>query len=116
MAGDQMLVVEDAAAARDVAQRRQRLDREAKSRRGSRGGVTLEDFMAQSTPGGQHSLRMDRVTPGQRTFCVGQIDPFALRRILHTGARLCDRVGRVPTRTRIGEPFRAQHDGIVGPP
>ena len=65
---------------------------------------------------GQHSLRMDRVTPGQRTFCVGQIDPFALRRILHTGARLCDRVGRVPTRTRIGEPFRAQHDGIVGPP
>jgi len=36
MAGDQFLVVEDATAARDVAQRRQRLDREAKSRRTSR--------------------------------------------------------------------------------
>jgi translation initiation factor IF-2 len=44
MAGDQLLVVEDAAAAREVAQRRERLDREARSRRGTRGGVTLEDF------------------------------------------------------------------------
>jgi translation initiation factor IF-2 len=51
MAGDQLLVVEDATAARDVAQRRQRLDREAKSRRTSRGGVSLEDFMAQSAAG-----------------------------------------------------------------
>jgi translation initiation factor IF-2 len=42
-----MLVVEDATAAREVAQRRERLDREAKSRRSTR-GVTLEDFMAQS--------------------------------------------------------------------
>ena len=33
MAGDQFLVVEDATAAREVAQRRERLDREAKSRR-----------------------------------------------------------------------------------
>src|SRR5213079_2080027 len=41
-----------------VAQRRERLDREAKSRRGTRGGVTLEDFMAQSTPGGAHNLRI----------------------------------------------------------
>src|SRR4029078_4544171 len=48
MAGDQMLVVEDAVDARDIAQRRQRLDREAKSRRGSRAGATLEDFMSQS--------------------------------------------------------------------
>src|SRR5205085_5361377 len=51
MAGDQMLVIEDAAGARDIAQRRQRLDREAKSRRGSRSGATLEDFMAQSASG-----------------------------------------------------------------
>src|SRR5438034_5736549 len=35
-AGDQLLVVEAATGARDIAQRRQRLDREAKSRRGSR--------------------------------------------------------------------------------
>ncbi|HKO14896.1 MAG TPA: translation initiation factor IF-2, partial [Gemmatimonadaceae bacterium] len=58
MAGDQLLVVEDAAAARDVAQRRQRLDREAKSRRTSRAGVSLEDFMAQSGPGVQRNLRI----------------------------------------------------------
>ena len=51
MAGDQLLVVEDAAAAREVAQRRERLDREARSRRGTRGGVTLEDFMAQAAAG-----------------------------------------------------------------
>jgi translation initiation factor IF-2 len=58
MAGDQFLVVEDATAARDVAQRRQRLDREAKSRRTSRGGVSLEDFMAQSGAGEQRTLRI----------------------------------------------------------
>jgi translation initiation factor IF-2 len=58
MAGDQLLVVEDAGAAREVAQRRERLDREAKSRRTTRGGVTLEDFMAQSTTGDVRSLRI----------------------------------------------------------
>jgi len=58
MAGDQLVVVEDAAAAREVAQRRERLDREAKSRRGTRAGVTLEDFMAQSTPGGVRTLNI----------------------------------------------------------
>ena len=58
MAGDKLLVVEDATAARDVAQRRQRLDREAKSRRTSRAGVSLEDFMAQSAAGEQRTLRI----------------------------------------------------------
>src|SRR5881409_2215587 len=58
MAGDQLLVVEDATSAREVAQRRERLDREAKSRRTNRGGVTLEDFMAQSTAGDVRSLRI----------------------------------------------------------
>ena len=57
MAGDQLLVVEDATAAREVAQRRERLDREAKSRRSTR-GVTLEDFMAQSTAGDVRALRI----------------------------------------------------------
>jgi translation initiation factor IF-2 len=56
-AGDQLLVVEDAGAAREVAQRRERLDREAKSRRTTR-GVTLEDFMTQSTAGEVRSLRI----------------------------------------------------------
>src|SRR5262245_44541003 len=58
MAGDQLLVVEDAAAAREVAQRRERLDREAKSRRSTRGGVTLEDFMAQAAAGVAHTLNI----------------------------------------------------------
>ena len=58
MAGDQLLVVEDAAGARDIAQRRQRLDREAKSRRGSRAGATLEDFMSQSAADGSRTLRL----------------------------------------------------------
>jgi translation initiation factor IF-2 len=58
MAGDQLLVVEDAADAREVAQRRQRLDREAKSRRTSRAGVSLEDFMAHSAAGDRRALRI----------------------------------------------------------
>jgi len=58
MAGDQLIVVEDAAAAREVAHRRERLDREARSRRGTRGGVTLEDFMAQASAGGMHTLNI----------------------------------------------------------
>jgi translation initiation factor IF-2 len=58
MAGDQLLVVSDAADARDIAQRRQRLDREAKSRRGSRAGSTLEDFMSQAAAGGTRTLQL----------------------------------------------------------
>ncbi len=58
MAGDQLLVVEDATSAREVAQRRERLDREAKSRRTTRGGVTLEDFMAHAAGGQTRTLRI----------------------------------------------------------
>src|SRR5687767_4993629 len=59
MAGDQLLVVEEATDARDVAQRRQRLDREARSRRITRGQVvTLEDFMAQTGTGEKRTLRI----------------------------------------------------------
>jgi translation initiation factor IF-2 len=59
MAGDQLLVVVDAADARDVAQRRQRLDREAKSRRTTRGAlVSLEDFMQQTQTDEQRHLRL----------------------------------------------------------
>ncbi|HVE78752.1 MAG TPA: translation initiation factor IF-2, partial [Gemmatimonadaceae bacterium] len=58
MAGDQLLVVEDATSSREIAQRRQRLDREAKSRRTSRQSVTLEDFMAQAAAGEVRSLRI----------------------------------------------------------
>ncbi len=58
MAGDQLLVVEDAAVARDIAQRRQRLDREAKSRRTSRATVSLEEFMSQAAAGQARALRL----------------------------------------------------------
>jgi translation initiation factor IF-2 len=57
MAGDQLLVVEEATSSREIAQRRQRLDREAKSRRTGR-GVSLEDFMAQTTPGDSRTLQI----------------------------------------------------------
>lgn len=58
MAGDQLLVVEDATSAREIAQRRERLDREARSRRTSRGIVSLEDFMSQTTAGERRQLRL----------------------------------------------------------
>ncbi|MBC7788475.1 MAG: translation initiation factor IF-2 [Anaerolineae bacterium] len=58
MAGDQFLVVEDATEAREIAQRRERLDREAKSRRTSRGIVSLEDFMSQTAAGERRTLKL----------------------------------------------------------
>jgi translation initiation factor IF-2 len=58
-AGDILVVVEDATDARETAQRRERLDREARNRRTSaRAGVTLEDFMAQTSAGERRSLRI----------------------------------------------------------
>ncbi|TMA24538.1 MAG: translation initiation factor IF-2, partial [Deltaproteobacteria bacterium] len=51
------LVVEEATSSREIAQRRQRLDREAKSRRTGR-GVSLEDFMAQTAPGQGRKLQI----------------------------------------------------------
>jgi len=50
-AGDSFSVVADAGAAREIAQKRQRLDREAQNRRTSRAGVTLEEFFAQRAEG-----------------------------------------------------------------
>jgi translation initiation factor IF-2 len=58
MAGDQLLVLAEATDAREIAQRRQRLDREAKSRRTSRAAVTLEDFMSQAAAGEVSTLRL----------------------------------------------------------
>jgi translation initiation factor IF-2 len=55
MAGDQFLVVEDATEARDIAQRRERLEREARSRRTSR-IVSLEDFMTAAAAGDKRTL------------------------------------------------------------
>jgi len=58
MAGDQFIVVEDATEAREIAQRRERLDREAKSRRTTKGTVSLEDFMSQTAAGEKRSLKL----------------------------------------------------------
>ncbi|HWO87526.1 MAG TPA: translation initiation factor IF-2 [Gemmatimonadales bacterium] len=57
-AGDSFTVVADAVQARDIAQRRQRLEREAQSRRTSRAGVSLEEFFAQRKEGEVAALRL----------------------------------------------------------
>ena len=57
-AGDSFQVVGDAAAARELAQKRQRLEREAQNRRTSRAGVSLEEFFAQRKEGEVGTLRL----------------------------------------------------------
>jgi translation initiation factor IF-2 len=57
-AGDSFSVVADASAAREIAQKRQRLEREAQNRRTSRAGVTLEEFFQQRAEGEIASLRL----------------------------------------------------------
>jgi len=56
-AGDTFLAMADAAEARDIAQKRQRLEREAQHRRSGR-VKTLEDFMAEAAEGGVATLRI----------------------------------------------------------
>src|SRR5256884_5476268 len=56
-AGDTFQVMTDAAAARDIAQKRQRLEREAQHRRTGR-VKTLEDFLAERAEGGAAALRI----------------------------------------------------------
>ncbi|MBI1966818.1 MAG: translation initiation factor IF-2 [Gemmatimonadetes bacterium] len=56
-AGDSFLVMADAAQAREIAQKRQRLEREAYHRRSGR-VKTLEDFMADRVEGGAATLRI----------------------------------------------------------
>ena len=57
-AGDAFTVVVDSVQAREIAQKRQRLDREAQNRRTSRAGVTLEEFFAQRAAGEAGVLRL----------------------------------------------------------
>ncbi len=56
-AGDTFLAMADAGEAREIAQKRQRLEREAQHRRSGR-VKTLEDFMAERAQGGAASLRI----------------------------------------------------------
>ena len=91
MAGDQLLVVEDAPAAREIAQRRERLDREAKSRRTTRGVVSLEDFMSHAAAGQKRQLRLiikaDQGGPAEALAdALGQLsNPEVQVEILHRG-------------------------------
>jgi len=56
-AGDHFMVVTDAAHAREIAQKRQRLDREAQHRRSSR-GLSLEDLSRQIGEGAVQALKI----------------------------------------------------------
>ncbi len=91
MAGDQLLVVDDATAAREIAQRRERLDREAKSRRTTRGVVSLEDFMSQASAGQKRQLRLvikaDQGGPAEALAdALGQLsNPEVQVEIIHRG-------------------------------
>ncbi|MEQ1690886.1 MAG: translation initiation factor IF-2 [Gemmatimonas sp.] len=91
MAGDQLLVVEDASAAREIAQRRERLDRESKSRRTTRGVVSLEDFMSHAAAGQKRQLRLiikaDQGGPAEALAdALGQLsNPEVQVEILHRG-------------------------------
>ena len=57
-AGDSFAVVADSGMARETAQKRQRLDREAQMRRGSRAGVTLEEFFQRKDEAAGAALRI----------------------------------------------------------
>ena len=91
MAGDQLRVVEDATSSREIAQRHQRLDREAKSRRTSRAAVSLEDFMSQAAAGQVQSLRLvikaDQGGPAEALAdSLGQLSTSEVRvEIIHRG-------------------------------
>lgn len=91
MAGDQFLTVEDAAASREIAQRRQRLDREARSRRTQKGAVSLEDFMSQTASGQPRALRIiikaDQGGPAEALAdALGQLStPEVTVEVVHRG-------------------------------
>ncbi len=89
-AGDTFTVMEDAAAARDIAQKRQRLEREAQHRRSGR-VKTLEDFMAERATGGAAALRIiikaDQGGPAEALAdALGQLStPEVKVEIVHRG-------------------------------
>ena len=58
VAGDNFVVVPDSQQAREIAQKRQRLDREAQHRRSSSRGVSLEDLASPGESGGVQSLKI----------------------------------------------------------
>ena len=89
-AGDTFTVMADAAAAREIAQKRQRLEREAQHRRTGR-VKTLEDFMAERAAGGAAALRIiikaDQGGPAEALAdALGQLStPEVKVEIVHRG-------------------------------
>jgi translation initiation factor IF-2 len=89
-AGDTFTVMADSAAARDIAQKRQRLEREAQHRRSGR-VKTLEDFMAERAAGGAAALRIiikaDQGGPAEALAdALGQLStPEVKVEIVHRG-------------------------------
>jgi translation initiation factor IF-2 len=89
-AGDTFTVMADAAAAREIAQKRQRLEREAQHRRSGR-VKTLEDFMAERAAGGAAALRIiikaDQGGPAEALAdALGQLStPEVKVEIVHRG-------------------------------
>jgi translation initiation factor IF-2 len=89
-AGDSFLVMADASAAREIAQKRQRLEREAQHRRTGR-VKTLEDFMAERADGGMASLRViikaDQGGPAEALAdALGQLSTAEVRvEVVHRG-------------------------------
>ena len=89
-AGDAFLVMADATATRDIAQKRQRLEREAQHRRSGR-VKTLEDFMAESAQGGAASLNIiikaDQGGPAEALAdALGQLSTAEVKvQVVHRG-------------------------------
>jgi translation initiation factor IF-2 len=90
-AGDSFAVVADSAHAREIAQKRQRLDREAHSRRTSRAGMTLEEFFQQREALGTGALRLiikaDQGGPAEALAdALGQLSTGEVRvEVVHRG-------------------------------
>jgi translation initiation factor IF-2 len=89
-AGDSFIVMADAAAAREIAQKRQRLEREAQHRRSGR-VKTLEDFMAERAEGGVATLRViikaDQGGPAEAVAdALGQLSTAEVKvEVVHRG-------------------------------
>jgi len=90
-AGDSFQVVAESAAARDIAQKRQRLEREAQNRRTSRAGVTLEEFFAKRKEGEVGTLpliiKADQGGPAEALAdALGQLSTSEVRiDVVHRG-------------------------------
>jgi len=91
--------MDDAAEARDIAQKRQRLEREAQHRRSGR-VKTLEDFMAEAAAGGVATLRIiikaDQGGPAEALAdALAQLSTAEVKvEVVHRGVGAINRVGR----------------------